>query len=223
MVCLLESACQKLLIAFLVFGTNFFKAIDQAAMSLAKSFHVDTDFSLVWTIFAVYLIAHILVGMILGFWIPKLPGQIQKSFVQVPAFEPTAVLNPKAKRSRMTMLVLSLTTVLLLLLFIRVALPSQPVMQLVYIFIRSIIVSMLLVIVVGPAVLFLVKKILKNKSSHNNVGASFVIINHLPEFSSQVYQMFVWVNQSFTGIQKIKHYILGLFVVSTRSTDRFRI
>ena len=64
-ICLLESAFQKWMIAVLIFGTDFFIAIDKSAINVADSLGFQLSTSLVLWVFVSYTFLHLLVGI---FW-----------------------------------------------------------------------------------------------------------------------------------------------------------
>ncbi len=77
MLAIAESALQKLLMLYIFFGKSLFEAADLFVADVLKKFGLQSDVSWAWSAAGVYVGVYALWGMVLGYWIPKLPGLLE--------------------------------------------------------------------------------------------------------------------------------------------------
>lgn len=213
-ICMFESAFQKVIIANLILGTNFLESLDQAALAITKSLGMAANISVVWAIFSGYILIHILMGIYLGLWIPKIPMQLAEMNEKMPAFEATNLQFSKTAASRSKIMIVSIAVFILILMGIKWWLPHIPTLDLIFIFVRTIVVSLLLIFIVGP----LIKSLILSRGSNTKVDKKLLqeVIADIPAFSQQAFDWLNYVRQTTSGIQKIKTFILGLLVISAK-------
>ncbi|HMP31298.1 MAG TPA: hypothetical protein PKD85_16960, partial [Saprospiraceae bacterium] len=79
--CLFESAVQRILILFLVYGNQFILSVDQAATQLAKQLGISSEISMVQIGFAIYVFLHLFVGVLIGVKIPNFIQSLQRKVI----------------------------------------------------------------------------------------------------------------------------------------------
>lgn len=212
-ICMLESAVQRVLITVLIYGTNFMKAIDKAALALAQSLGLNDLPSLVFSIFGLYIVVHIAVGIGLGWWLPNIPERLWHLELEVPD---SHVPLQKVVRKKGFLTILSGFVILVVILFIiKLLVPEMLVSSLLFIFFRSLLVSIGLIFFVGPFIKSLIMKYSVDKTNQNQILFR-EILNDVPDFTSKAISLVNFVNKEYSGFQKFKVYILGLLQLSLR-------
>lgn len=212
-ICMLESAVQRILIMMLIYGTNFMKAIDKAALALAQSLGLNDLPSLVISVFGLYVVVHIAVGIAIGWWLPTIPERLWLPELKVPD---SPNLSPHVVRKKGFLAILSGFIILAVILFIiKLLVPEMPASSIFFIFVRSLFVSFGLIFIVGPIIKSFILKYSADKTLQNQ--ALFKeIVNDIPDFTSRAISLINFVNREYSGFQKFKIYILGLLQLSLR-------
>lgn len=213
-VCLLESAIQKILLTLLIYGTQLMDAIDKAALSVAGSLGFRTEGSLVLLIFGTYLILHLLTGILIGFWLPSIPDQLKNLRMTLPDLADPADNPQKQKRSKMIRLLAGLGILLAVLLGLKLILPQMPVTSMAFIFVRSVAVSMGLIFLAGPLLVKLVRRMAGNNSGTTENQVLADTLDEIPDFTRRAYQVADWSKSRFSGLSRVRHLILGLLYIS---------
>lgn len=210
-ICLLESALQKILISLLIYGVTFFKAIDSSAESIGKSFGFEGEGSVVFFIFGVYVMLYLMVGLIIGIWIPSIPKQVYELAQNMPEMK---VYNNEQKRfykKQGKSVFIGFFVLALVLLAIHIFVPSMKLTQLLFIFLRAIIVSLGLIFIAGPIFLNIIRRYSKGLTIEKKLLNE--ILDEIPAFTDKAYQVLYWVNSEYRGWSKIKNMVLGLLVI----------
>jgi hypothetical protein len=212
--CMAESALQKLLMAWLIYGTGFFKALDQAAASVLKSLGLSLDGSVVIFVFGLYFLLYIVGGFLIGRWIPLIPDQVVAFSEEVPVFalsnEETTPVHKKQRKS----VLLGFVIFAFLLFALKWLAPQIPATALLYIFLRSVFVSILLLFILGPILIRWIRSWAARKAG--NPVAVAAVLDQIPAYTAEAYKAVQWAANSDTGIRKIKNIVLALLVTSLR-------
>ncbi len=211
--CLLESALQKIILAVVIYGTNFLSAIDQAAMSIIKSLGINLQGSLVMAVFAAYFLLHLITAIILGLWIPHIPAQLAEVSKIIPLKEANDAEPDSLKNQKRKSVIYLLIIPAVLLLLIKLILPEMKSIDLILIFLRSVAVSLLLIFIAGPLVIKLIKSISERKNYDKAVFED--VIDSIPAFTSSAYHILKWVNLHYSGVRKVRYFLLGLLAISS--------
>ncbi len=212
---LFESAIQKLLVALIIFGNDFFSSLDIAANSVVGSMGWNPEFSFVYTVFGTYIFLHLLTGIILGFWIPRIPDDVAGFRMPELDFDPvTSETKMKKYKKRIW---ITTGVFIAILLTLKWLIPDTPSMVLVYMFVRALLISLILVFVVGP----LIKNWVKRWIQRKNIDATSWndIIDMLPRFSLKAFAVLKYVQQQFSGLARIRYFLLGIIVVSAKEVN----
>lgn len=210
--CLTESAIQKVVLSILVFGTSLITAIDQSAQQIMFTLGIDTDTSFFYSIFTLYVLLYLLVGLLLGLWIPKIPNQLNLMRNQLALMTLHTVESLPQKKKLIKKGIVTLFVLLGGLLLIKIMIPDFPVFQLLWFLFRSILVSLILVFLLGPLVMKFVKKWVAQ--SHVDATLFTEVMRQIPAFSNQALALFSTVNKQYSGWNKVKYYIIGLIFLS---------
>ncbi|HRG20990.1 MAG TPA: hypothetical protein PLQ57_08155 [Saprospiraceae bacterium] len=213
-ICLLESALQKILLAILIFGTEFLSAVDKSAINVAQSVGIELDSSVVTWLFVVYTLLHLLTGIFLGLWIPSLPQAIARAEDiannDIEQHKPVETQNASSWKG----LLFVLTGIALLLYFY---LPDNAAFNLVSLLLRVILLTLTLTFAIGPLIKMLILKYLA-KNKQNKAAINQVLIR-LPHFRNKLIQHYYFARNNFRGIKAIKFFILGMLVFSLKGED----
>jgi hypothetical protein len=205
---LLESALQRIIVLTIVYGNNFWKAINSFLNDLTgqKEF---TNYSLLIGI--AYVMIHLLAGMLVGWWagvIPKKAAGWQEQFCSISeqASEPVQkTITVKKRKRRWLKTGVLVIWILLVLLYIQshfqIGRPVLPANLPVQILIRSVIVIFAWYFIVSPLVSLGLKKWLQKKRLRSNTE-----IQQIAELLPGMQQLVAagWKNASKKkGIKKI--------------------
>lgn len=216
--CMLESALQKVLITFLIFGSSFLKSIDAAANSIFKAINLDIDTSLVLTGFGIYVILHLITGVVIGLWVPNIPIMINTLKMDKPIIfsnlDSEVQYSYKKKHTWWT----GLFFMFLILALIATFVPDIPKLHLFWFLFRTLAISFILILVVSP----IIRSFISKKYHGQKIDKSLFdeTIHKIPIFSGKAFSLLKSVNQHFTGIEKWKYLIVGLLVVAMDSDKK---
>lgn len=174
---LLESGLQRMIVLTIVYGKDLWEAINTFINGLTGQSTI-TNYSLFFV--SGYLLLHVLVGIVIGLWVGRLPQKIDlwstlyKDYLLTPETNKTDKLNmlstPKRKKY------LSKTAVIiwlgLLLLYIQssfnIGPPLIPANVSLKIFIRSLLIIMTCFFVIGPCLTWLLNRWLQKRKMKEN-------------------------------------------------------
>jgi hypothetical protein len=166
-ICLLESAVQRILILFLVYGNKFVTSIDQATLQLAKQLGFGIDFSIVYTLFLVYLLLHLLIGIWIGTKLPSFIYNVKNTELHVDEVDSIKNLGITSNKSSSWLLMFFISLVLLTLVTILMNfyLPTDSQVSILWMLLRVILVTLTFVFIVTPFIKFIIVKVL-DKNNH---------------------------------------------------------
>jgi hypothetical protein len=217
MICLLESAVQKILISLLIYGVTFFKAIDSSAQSIGKSFGFAGEGSVVFLIFGVYVLLYLMVGLIIGIWVPSIPKQVFDLAQIMPEINVGKDVQKNFYKKQGKSVFIGFFVLALVLLAIHIFVPSMKLIELSFIFLRAIIVSLGLIFIVGPIFLHLIRRYSKGLTIEKKLLNE--ILDEIPVFTNKAYLVLHWVNKEYRGWTKIKNMVLGLLVIGQTQNE----
>lgn len=168
LIALLESALQRIIVLTIIYGNNFWKAINDFINELTKQKNF-TNYSLIIAIG--YVLMHIVVGLLIGWWTGLIPQKVviwkEQELNVNEATEINSFLPSKRKKRKWLKKGVVVIWICLILLYCqsyfkigRSILPSSLILQ---IFIRSVIIILAWYFVIGPLISFLVKNWLQKK------------------------------------------------------------
>jgi hypothetical protein len=207
-IALLESGLQRIIVLTIVYGNNFWKAINDFIINLAgqKAF---TNYSLY--IAVTYIALHVLTGLIVGWWAGIIPTRVlnwhnkyQNVFVKTGKREETILLKSNKKKKRFKKAVFIIWIILLLLYLQSHFKIGDPILSprlSVQILIRSIIIILAWYFAIGPLLSRGLKKWLEKKQSASREEI-IEITRLLPSIKTAMNES--WKASSSTkGIRKI--------------------
>ncbi len=170
---LLESGLQRILVLTIVYGNDLWKVINDFINGLVKQKET-TNYSL-W-VGAVYTGLHVITGLFVGWWVSKLPAKAERwsadksNIVQVN--EHTSILQPGQKRKRRRLRIgLFVIWILLIALYVqsylKIGEPLLPPHNSLKILLRSFIIVLGWVFLVGPLLTQLLHTWLKKKQTRS--------------------------------------------------------
>ena len=167
-IALLESGLQRIAVLTIVYGNNFWKAINDFINELTQQDHF-TNYSL-W-IGGGYVMIHIIVGILVGWWagiIPKKTDEWKKQFSLSEAGEKELLITKRKKRKWFKKGIFTIWIILILLYaqsYFRIGQPILPSNLPLQILIRSFIIIFAWYFAISPFISFLLKKWLQKKQS----------------------------------------------------------
>jgi hypothetical protein len=221
-IALLESAVQKVLILTLIFGNSLWEALDLFTGSVLKSISVSPDFSFSTLLVISYVAIYSIWGVALGFWISKLPSQIDsryeailKKFIVKKDVDESSSLQTSKKGSK-KILILVLILVFIVTVF---ALSGSDSKKGIFIVLRTLASIALLFYFVQPVLKWLLNQWLSGKSEQEKTRLQN-ILDVLPEMKSLVKPAFVLASENKSGIKKYHEFVLILIILSLNPVNR---
>ncbi len=216
-ICLLESAVQKILISLLIYGVTFFKAIDASAQSIGKSFGFDGEGSLVFLIFGLYVLLYLIVGIVIGIWVPSIPKQVFELAQIMPELSGGKDVQNSIFKKQGKSVFIGFFVLAFILMVINFIVPSMKLTELIFIFLRAVIVSLGLIFILGPIFLHFIRRFSKGLSIEKKLLNE--VLDEIPLFTDRAFQVLHWVNSEYRGWTKIKNMVLGLLVVGQTKNE----
>ena len=215
--CLMESALQKILIAVLIFGTDFFKAIDKAAIQIVESLGFDLSTSLVMMVFFIYTVAHLAVGIFLAWYIPTLPKKID-AFTELSWQHKSNGVNLSVdkKTKRKWWLVYGLIGIGIIGL--NYLLPVDDKINLSMLATRVIVATLILTFVIGPLIKWAVLRFLVKDSPYQHSITE--VLAKLPAYQKHMMENYRLATQYYRGYRAVTFFILGMLVFSLKNHER---
>lgn len=169
LIALLESGLQRIIVLTIVYGNNFWKAINDFINELTKQKNF-TNYSLF--IAAGYVLIHFVVGLIIGWWAGIVPQKVfiwkeQQGQNADEVKENKRLFQEKRKKRKWLRKGILVIWICLILLYcqsyFKIGKPILPPDLPLQIFIRSIIIVLTWYFVIGPLISYLLKEWLQRK------------------------------------------------------------
>jgi hypothetical protein len=201
----IESAVQRILIMVLVFGNNFFKALDESAIKLVKSLGLSFDGSFVIPVFVGYLVLHFCTGLILGYWLPRIEKDVQILHENNPTLPDSNIeWSPKKNKKMWGMVIMGLFIPLLISYILNDK-------SYLFTFLRVMAITTIFIFVLTPVLKYFIRMV--SKSSQNK-GFVEEIISQLPRLINHYARHIKWASSQYKGLDKIKYTLVALVYAS---------
>lgn len=207
-IALIESAAQKILTATIIYGKDFWTALNQFVHKLTGQTEV-TNFS--YFIIFWYVMIHVIVGLLIGLWAGSLPGKIKNmnsafkkylfDFSEANTIQPN--IRKKKKLFRFSLLIVWIVLLALYIQsFFHIGAPLLPQNQVLKILIRSFVIVLTWYFLISPALKQLLSKWLQKKKQQS--AAQFQqVLNILPATQRMVVQSWS-VSAEKSGIRRVQ-------------------
>lgn len=220
-IALLESAVQKIIILTLIFGKSLWEALDSFVSGVIKNFSVPADFSFSNWVVVFYVALYSIWGIILGFWISKLPRRIElRSKKILRSFRSTKMesdmLLPGNKGKRKKIFILFLVLLFIVSVFMLGGSDSNKVL---FVVLRTLAAIALLFYLVQPVLKWLLNKWLVRKAEQHKAKLQN-ILDALPEMKNLVRPAFALASQNKSGLKKYSEFVFILIVLSLQPETR---
>jgi hypothetical protein len=166
-VAMVESALQRIFVLTILYGTNFWKAVNQFINGLTHEKEV-TNYSLMLA--GLYLLLHVVAGIIIGIFTGKLPKKIASSKNKEAYLidtANTAILSPKTKKKKGIKTSLLIIWIILIALYIQSNIPvGKPLLSsdvVLQILVRSALIILGWYLVLSPLIMQWLKRWLEKK------------------------------------------------------------
>ena len=207
---LLESGLQRIIVLTVVYGNDFWKAVNDFINGLTKQKN-QTNYSLYLA--GGYAILHLLVGMIIGWWAAILPTRIKQwrlfyneKLIITNNIENIQLPAHKKKRGYLKKGLLFIWIILVLLYlqsYFKIGEPLLPSHLSLRIFVRSVIIVLTWYFLARPLVESLLKKWLEKKRSESRQDIE-QIMQLLPS-TQQIITASWQMSKKYKGVKRILH------------------
>ncbi|MBK0381574.1 hypothetical protein I5M32_01255 [Pedobacter sp. SD-b] len=209
-VCLMETALQKLLVLWVLFGSSLIVAFDKFTDSVLKEFELKFVSSSTYLI-GVYLSLYLIWAIYIGYLANKLPQKIYERFLMVadlPKLE--ALENPtKKKKSLYNSKYLGLFLFLLFLLVLAVSLKSDLLLGSFY---RTLLILGIWILLSPLLKWLFFKWINKNKNKYSENVSS--ILELIPSLKSNIKPALNLAKNQAKGVFVYKEFVYNLIALS---------
>lgn len=215
---MLESAFQKLLVLTLIFGTEWWTAVDAYFVSVTKPFGMMPEMAGSQFVIAGYLGVFGIWGVVLGIWMYHLPSQLATRLQWYTHLQPSSeAIQTTQKKSFTWRKVLFLMGPILLLLSFFLAPMSQSKMHAGVWLLRTFAIVLVGLYIVLPIWQYCMQKWVKRQQrSFQEIGE---VMDFIPKIALYVQPLYKEVAQKYKGIAKIKEFVLGLIVITLRVSN----
>jgi hypothetical protein len=195
-----ESALQKLLTLFLFFGKPLFEAVDLFFADVLENFGVQSAVSWAWVVVYTYVGFYALWGLMLGYWIPRLPGQLQRrttTFADLDLKTKDSDAAPKQKSRRKGIMLLTVL-LFIVLTFLLAGGKASGGQKALYAVLRTMAVLAAWFFIVQPFVSYLFKQWAAKRSKEER-GALQQIVDFMPDLRARALPLYRHVAQHHSG------------------------
>ncbi len=183
-IALTESAIQKFILLTILFGKSVWQALDALVIDVLKIFSLDADFSFSFYLVGVYILIYALWGILIGWWIAKLPTTIATRSIEIISGlreienKNTPSMLPEKKTAR-THKFFWVVVFLSVITFVFINKNSSQ--QVIYVLLRTLAVLFMVFYVITPLLQWLLEK-----SSQKNKEAMDALVEQLPHVQKMV-------------------------------------
>ncbi len=205
---LVESAVQRLLILLIVYGNNFWQAVDEF---LQKSFKQQTSTGYVNWIALGYIIIHGIMGILVGvtaYNIAKNSVAWKKFAVKKNNIEPESSTKERKSSFYFKPLMILIWLILAMLLLESILYPGNSILssnQVLQIFLRAVLVILGWFFILSPLLLKILQKILTGKKKKLN--EHFIQVQKILPEIKLMFSHSLAASKSYSGINRIKVFI----------------
>jgi len=222
---LLESGLQRIIVLTIVYGNDFWKAVNDFINGLTKQ-KDQTNYSLYLA--GGYVILHLFVGIIIGWWAALLPGRIkqwnlfykEKLIIITSNIENIQLPAHKKKKGYLKKGLLFIWIILVLLYlqsYFKIGEPLLPSHLSLRIFVRSVIIVLTWYFLARPLLEFLLKKWLEKKRSESRQDIEQIL--HLLPSTQQIIIASWQKSDRYKGLRRIIHCCKIILVNSLKQND----
>lgn len=211
---LVESAFQKIIVLWVFFGTPLFEAVDIFIHDMLKGFGVESTVSGATLLVYGYVILYALWGLILGYFIHRLPALMDAKralYTQIPLAAATEKL-PNTRRKR-SWLFPVLVLIFVAATFLLTGGKTMGMQKAVYAVLRSVAVLIAWFYVLQPLVTWLFQR-WASRQSEAKKGDLTQIMATLPELRSTTRALYQFVSKEYGGWKRFREFVVALFVVA---------
>ncbi len=212
---LVESSFQKILVLLLFFGKPLFEAVDIFFEDVLKNFGVQSHISWAAVVVYAYVGLYAVWGLVLGYWITKLPKQLEKKRLEYAnlVFEENLPENTPAKKKQNKWIFPLLVLVFVVATFLLTGGKTAGMQKAVYAVLRSVAVLLAWFFLVQPLVLLLFQRWVKKKAEQEK-GSLTQIMDALPDLRMNARMLYQHVGKEYSGWKRLREFVIAMFVVA---------
>lgn len=208
---MIESAIQKFLVLTILFGTAWFKAIDKFSHSVLKSLGLKDDVPFALTIVSLYIGLYCIWGLVLGIWIHKIPGQIEKRRHLYDNLKPELPIESEKKlKNKKKFKGLSIIAALIFLSCFLIP-DKNPWVESLTLILRTASIVVIWFLLILP----LWKKALA-RLKRKKYEETPLVIARMENLKNEVKPLYKLISLQYKGIRKWKEFVLGLLVIGLK-------
>ncbi|MEQ1744576.1 MAG: hypothetical protein ABMA02_04065, partial [Saprospiraceae bacterium] len=208
-----ESALQKLLTLYLFFGKSLIEATDIFFADVLRVFGVQSGVSWAWAAVYAYVGLYAVWGLVLGIWLPLLPGQLERraaeyANVQLEASPFDAEVSKKMGRK---WLGAGFVLLFITLTFVFAGGKAVGGQKALYAVLRTVAVLVMWFFLLQPVVAYFFKRWAERRAEQER-GTLAQIMDFMPDLRSQAVPLYRYVARHHAGWRRWPEFVLALFV-----------
>jgi len=215
-VAMLESAIQKFLITTLLFGKSIWEALDIFFKSVIKDFSLSENFSFSFWLILIYCSVYAIWGLLIGWWISKLPNQIDVRAKEIKIQFDKLSTNTEVRENIIAKRKTNWLYILCVLLFIVVVFSMNTMngnQKGLFAVLRTMAVLLGWFIFIQPLLKYLIKRYASKKQGEGKFKVEQLIAS-LPQLKSFAQQSYQLSSLTHKGFARYKEFVFILIVIS---------
>lgn len=209
-ICLMETALQKLLVIWILFGSSLFIAFDGFSESILKEFHF-SFISSTTVLIVIYLSMYFLWAIYIGYIANQLPFKVYERFLNFKnqMIELPVINKPTHVKKKVKTRYLSLLLILTLMLALSILLKSDILLASFY---RTVLILAIWVLI-SPILKWLLLKWIKGKENNFSRDVSS-ILDFIPQLKSTIKPSLALAKKNAKGFGVFKEFIYNLLAMN---------
>lgn len=219
-IALLESAVQKLLITTLLFGKSIWEALNIFFKSILSDLSIHKNISFSFWLIAIYCTTYIIWGLLIGWWISKLPMQIDARAQEIKLQFATLAVNTQTKDFTPSKRKSNWIYIVCILAFIAVVFSINTIdgnQKALYVVLRTVAIVLGWFVFIQPVLKFFIKHYASKQQEQNKFKTQQLIAS-LPQLKLIAKQSWQLSSITHQGFSRYKEFIF-LLIVSSLCAD----
>lgn len=219
MITMLESALQRILVLVILYGFNFWKAVNNFIVDLT---HQTSNINYILIISITYIVSHLCIGIIVGWLAGRLPQKLEiwknkrEYFLHLNSGTDTSFLNRTHKKRKRIKIGLYIVWILLIIIYIQSIIPiGKPILAphlSLQIFIRSVLIVLGWYLLLSPLLMRWLKSWLEKKQSQFKENIQDIL--QLLPLTKQIVEKSWILSSNKKGLKRI-HAFTKIVLVNT--------
>jgi len=217
MLAMVESALQKVLVATIIFGRSLWQALDIFFAGVVKDLHLSPDIRFSLWIILIYAGLYAIWGLIVGWWMMKLPERIEKHVTTVKqaiSFPEKTTKLPRKKKAFLPKIVITILVMIAVVLVF--SLNPETTSRAGYVMLRTLSVLAFLIWVINPLFRWLIQRWLTGNRRERQIQS---ILSYLPTLRLYIRPAYELAAKERFFVSRFRSFLIILLVLTLHPAD----